>query len=140
MNYFQLLFFVLISIDMYSQNYENSNIQNNIMNNPPQIIQSAYSNVYQSNENPIAQNQIIIDNVEQSNKSFELEYEFKSSYNKDSHVSSRNVSGYSASSNNKVNRKIFHKKLNRFNRNVYAKIFSHKKSKHVVDVCFNWSR
>lgn len=140
MKIIQFLFFVLISIDMYSQNSENGNIQNNILNNPPQIIQSAYSNVYQSNENPIVQNQTIIDNVEQSNKSFDLENEFKSSYNKDSYASSRNVSGYSASSSNKVNRKIFHKKLNRFNRNVYAKIFSHKKSKHLVDVCFNWSR
>ena len=32
------------------------------------------------------------------------------------------------------------KKLTKFNRNLYGKMTLHKKSKHLVDVCFNWSK
>lgn len=54
--------------------------------------------------------------------------------------SSRSSSSSSFSSSKKIHKHTFHKKLTKFNRNLYGKITLHKKSKHLVDVCFNWSK
>jgi hypothetical protein len=47
-------------------------------------------------------------------------------------------SSSSSSSKSKSQKRTFSKKLKKFERNFYGKMGSHKKSKHLVDVCFNW--
>lgn len=54
-------------------------------------------------------------------------------------VSKRSFSTSSSSSSSvKANRRTFHKKYSKFKRNFYGKLASHKKSRHQVDICFNW--
>lgn len=47
-------------------------------------------------------------------------------------------SSSSSSSKSKSQKHVFSKKLKKFERNFYGKMGAHKKSKHLVDVCFNW--
>lgn len=49
------------------------------------------------------------------------------------------ASSLNSSSNFKSHKHTFNKKMHKFNRNFYGKMSLHKKSKHLVDVCFNWS-
>ncbi len=49
-------------------------------------------------------------------------------------------SSSTSSSKAKSQKHSFSKKLKKFERNFYGKIGAHKKSKHLVDVCFNWSK
>ncbi|MBC7695432.1 MAG: hypothetical protein H7141_08315 [Burkholderiales bacterium] len=42
------------------------------------------------------------------------------------------------SSNSRSNRHTFTKNFKKFERHVFEKMGSHKKNKHLVDVCFNW--
>lgn len=47
-------------------------------------------------------------------------------------------SSSSSSSSVKANRRTFHKKYSKLKRNFYGKMYAHKKSRHQVDICFNW--
>jgi hypothetical protein len=58
----------------------------------------------------------------------------------DLNVRVRSFSSSSAASSSKTNRHTFSKKMKKFERHFLGKIGSHKKSKHLVDVCFNWSK
>ena len=46
----------------------------------------------------------------------------------------------SSSTSNRSTNRIFYKKLAKFKRNFFGKLSSHKKSKHRLDVCFNWKK
>lgn len=147
----------IISLAAFSQQQGNVFAQNNI-NVPTQYIQSnILTNVGNLNidnnnndNNPIAQQQInfsdnaignvieqqqqssnsnkqINDDVNSNGKGFDMSFNF----------SSRSSN---SSSNKKTHKHTFHKKLTKFNRNFYGKMTLHKKSKHLVDVCFNWSK
>lgn len=73
-----------------------------------------------------------LSNVRQSSSSvtaIELNLSFK--------MPSRSSSS-SSSSKSKSQKHTLSKKLKKFERNFYGKMGSHKKSKHLVDVCFNW--
>lgn len=153
MKAFYFISFIVVSLTTFSQQQGNLFIQNNI-NIPVQMIQNnALTNVDNNNidSNPIAQQpqQINLsdndignvieqhqssnsskqtdDNLNNNGKSIDLSFNF----------SSRSSS---SSSNKKTHKHTFHKKLTKFNRNLYGKMTLHKKSKHLVDVCFNWSR
>lgn len=54
-------------------------------------------------------------------------------------VSRKVISASSSSSSSvKANRRVFQKKYAKVKRNFYGKMFTHKKSRHQVDICFNW--
>ena len=90
------------------------------------FIDDNISNINQSQQN--IKSNIQTNNVVSNNrKGLELSFNF----------SSRSSS---SSSNKKTHKHTFHKKLTKFNRNLYGKMTLHKKSKHLVDVCFNWSK
>lgn len=143
--------FIVVSLTTFSQQQQQENVfvQNNI-NVPMQIIQTTnHLNNDNNDNNPLEQQQLnfIDDNVSNINQSqrninsnlqtnnvvsnnrkgLELSFDF----------SSRSLS---SSSNKKIHKHTFHKKLTKFNRNLYGKMTLHKKSKHLVDVCFNWSK
>ena len=147
------LSFSLVSIVIFSQQQQGNIFAQNLINAPVQVIQTNIGNLNTDNindNNPIVQQQQInfIDNnignmnepqqisnsnkqtndvVNSNGKGFDLSFNFSSR-------SSR------SSSNKKTHKHTFHKKLTKFNRNLYGKMTLHKKSKHLVDVCFNWSK
>lgn len=134
----------LASTTLFAQQQQLSNVwvQNNI-NPPVQNFRGNMSNVvnddnnvgndiqqqrFENVNNPI-QIQQSFGNVSNSNKdiSFDLSFNSKSS-----------ASTSSSWSSSKTNRKTFSKKVSKFKRNFYGKLAGHKKSRHQVDICFNW--
>ena len=137
----------LVSLNTFSQQQGNVVAQNNI-NIPMQTFQSNVGNLsIDNNNNPIIQ-QInfntnfgnIVQVAQISNSLNQADNKTNSNGNKFS--LQRDFSSHSSSSSNSTTKKThkhtFHKKVNKFNRNFYGKMASHKKSKHLVDVCFNW--
>jgi len=146
-----LIILLIAFLSTFSQVQQAGNlfVQNNI-NMPIQTIQTAnYLNNDDNDNNPIEQQQLnfINDNISNINQ---LQQNINS--NKQTNdVSNSNVKGFdmsfnfssrssNSSSNKKIHKHTFHKKLTKFNRNLYGKMTLHKKSKHLVDVCFNWSK
>ena len=143
-------FFVLIgwSISALSQQQQQlSNVYLSNSNPAIQIVQTNLINIDKDNNAAIQigqqgnfdENNSIDDisdeglsNVRQSSSSvtaIELNLSFK--------MPSRSSSS-SSSSKSKSQKHTLSKKLKKFERNFYGKMGSHKKSKHLVDVCFNW--
>ena len=146
-----LIILLIAFLSTFSQVQQAGNlfVQNNI-NMPVQTIQTAnYLNNDDNDSNPVEQQQLnfINDNISNINQ---LQQNINS--NKQTNdVSNSNGKGFdmsfnfssrssNSSSNKKIQRHTFHKKLTKFNRNLYGKMTLHKKSKHLVDVCFNWSK
>ncbi len=143
-----LIILLIAFLSTFSQVQQAGNlfVQNNI-NVPMQIIQTA--NHLNNDNNPLEQQQLnfIDDNISNINQS---------QRNINSNIQTNNVvsnnrkglelsfnflsRSLSSSSNKKKHKHTFHKKLTKFNRNLYGKMTLHKKSKHLVDVCFNWSK
>lgn len=149
-------FFVLIgwSISALSQQQQQlSNVfLSNNSNSAIQIVQTNLININKDNNAAIQmsqqgnfdENNSIDDisdeglsNVRQSPSSgnaIELNLSFKMPSRSSSSSSS------SSSSKSKSQKHTLSKKLKKFERNFYGKMGAHKKSKHLVDVCFNWSK
>ncbi|MFN8115355.1 MAG: hypothetical protein U0W65_04535 [Bacteroidia bacterium] len=75
-----------------------------------------------------------LSNVRQSSSSGNA-IDFNLSFKMPSRSSS---SSSNSSSKSKSQKHTLSKKLKKFERNFYGKMGVHKKSKHLVDVCFNW--
>ncbi len=146
-----LIILLIAFFSTFSQIQQAGNlfVQNNI-NIPVQTIQNAnYLNNDDNDNNPIEQQQrnFINDNIsninqsQQSYNSIKQSNDVSDSNGKGLEMSFNFTSRSSASSSNKkIHKHTFHKKLTKFNRNLYGKMTLHKKSKHLVDVCFNWSK
>jgi hypothetical protein len=146
-----LIILLIAFLSTFSQVQQAGNlfVQNNI-NVPMQIIQTTnHLNNDDNDNNPLEQQQLnfIDDNISNINQS---QQNIKSNI-QTNNVVSNNRKGLelsfnfssrssSSSSNKKTHKHTFHKKLTKFNRNLYGKMTLHKKSKHLVDVCFNWSK
>ena len=145
----------LVSLTTFSQQQQqqqqgNAFAQNNI-NTSNRYIQTNVGNLNVDNNNndnnPIAQQQIkfidnnignVIEQQQSSNSNKQINDDVNSN-GKGFDMSFNFLSRSSNSSSSKKNHKhTFHKKLTKFNRNLYGKMTLHKKSKHLVDVCFNW--
>ncbi len=106
-------------------NVSNVNLVNNVSN---EMMEQRYAN--DNNQNDARENSV--SEIEQSkffknSSALDLSFSFRSSKSSNSSlVSSR------------LHKHLFTKKLKKFERNFYGKIAMHKKSKHLVDVCFNW--
>lgn len=138
------IFLLLASSTLFSQQQQLTNIwvQNNI-NPPAQNFGGNVGNIANDddnfgneiqqqsfgNENNPIQIQQALSNVSNSNKdiSFDLSFNTKSF--------SSSTSSWSSS---KINRRTLSKKVSKLKRNFYGKLTSHKKSRHQVDICFNW--
>jgi type 1 fimbria pilin len=141
--------FIVVSLTTFSQQQQiqqNVFVQNNI-NIPVQITQT--TNHLNNDNNPFEQQQLNfiddnISNINQSQRNINSNIQANdfASNNKKGLELSFNFSSRSSSSssNKKMHKHTFHKKLTKFNRNLYGKMTLHKKSKHLVDVCFNWSK
>lgn len=144
------LSFSLVSITMFSQQQQQNVFALNNLNAPVQIIQTSnYLNNDNNDSNPMEQQQVnfIDDNISninqsQQNSNFNKQTNNLVSNNRKDFDMSFNFSSRSSrvSSNKKTHKHTFHKKLTKFNRNLYGKMTLHKKSKHLVDVCFNWGK
>lgn len=142
-----LLAAILFITDIFSQQQLGNIYNKNVANLPVQLSQT---NVLKNNLNDdtnfsdqMSQQGNFINDVEEnslltqksiSNSSNETSLNL--SFNVFKRSSSTSLNSYSGSGSHK---RSFNKKMNKFNRNFYGKINSHKKSKHLVDVCFNWS-
>ena len=145
-------FFVLIgwsvsALSQQQQQLSNVYLSNN-SNSAIQIVQTNLININKDNNAAIQmsqqgnfdENNSIVDisdeglsNVRQSPSSgnaIDLNLSFK--------MPSRSSS--SSSSKSKSQKHTLSKKLKKFERNFYGKMGAHKKSKHLVYVCFNWSK
>lgn len=138
------IFLLLASSTLFSQQQQLTNIwvQNNI-NPPAQNFGGNVGNIANDennvgneiqqqsfgNENNPIQIQQALSNVSSSNKdiSFDLSFNTK--------TFSSSTSSWSSS---KTNRRTLSKKVSKLKRNFYGKLASHKKSRHQVDICFNW--
>lgn len=139
----------VVSLSAFSQQQVNVFVQNNI-NMPAQIIQTSnYLNNDNTANNPIEQQQInLIDNtIGNIDDSQQISNSFKQindviSSNEKGYDNSFNFSLRSSrvSANKKIHKHTLQKKIIKFSRNVQGKMTLHKKSKHLVDVCFNWSK
>lgn len=150
MRYTFLLSLIGLSVSAFSQQQQQlANVF--LTNNSNPAIQMAQTNVFNANDDNNVGNQMsqqgnfdenknddVIDeglsNVRQSSSSsnaIDLNLSFKM-------PSRSSSSSSSSSSKSKSQKHIFSKKLKKFERNFYGKMGAHKKSKHLVDVCFNW--
>lgn len=128
-------------------NLGNFNVNdNNVGNtNEDNIVTNLSDNNLGNQFNPLAQvieNKVVQIQSQQVNipsQSFVTEVKASKSVNVslDVSVSMKSFSSSSGSSA-KANRRTFHKKYHKFKRNFYGKLFAHKKSRHQVDICFNW--
>jgi hypothetical protein len=146
-----LIILLIAFFSTFSQVQQAGNlfVQNNI-NIPVQTIQNTnYLNNDDNDNNPIEQQQrnFINDNIsninqsQQSYNSIKQSNDVSDSNGKGLEMSFNFTSRSSASSSSKkIHKRTFHKKLTKFNRKLYGKMTLHKKSKHLVDVCFNWSK
>ena len=150
MRYFFLLSFIGLSVSVFSQQQQQlANVF--LSNNSNPSIQIAQTNVFNANDDNNVGTQMSqqgnfnenkndditdegLGNVRQSSSSsnmIDLNLSFK--------IPSRSSSSSSSSfSKSKSQKHSFSKKLKKFERNFYGKMGAHKKSKHLVDVCFNW--
>lgn len=113
----------------------NTNSDNNLGNqfDNQQLLIENNANLIQSQQtaNASEQNNKVAQNVSANNsKGINVSL--------DLNVRVHSFSSSSAASSSKTNRHIFSKKMKKFERHFLGKIGSHKKSKHLVDVCFNW--
>lgn len=147
-----LIILLIAFFSTFSQVQQAGNlfVQNNV-NIPVQTIQTDnYLNNDDNDNNPLEQQQqinSIVDNISNINQ---LQQNINSNKQINDVISSErkglemslNFSSRSSSSssNKKIHKHTFHKKLTKFNRKLYGKMTLHKKSKHLVDVCFNWSK
>jgi len=150
MRYTFLLSLIGLSVSVFSQQQQQlANVF--LTNNSNPAIQMAQTNVFNANDDNNVGNQMsqqgnfdenknddVIDeglgNVRQSSSSsnaIDLNLSFKM-------PSRSSSSSSSSSSKSKSQKHVFSKKLKKFERNFYGKMGAHKKSKHLVDVCFNW--
>jgi hypothetical protein len=146
-----LIILLIAFLSTFSQVQQAGNlfVQNNI-NLPIQSIQTDYYlNNDNNDNNPIEQQQLNfindnISNINQSQRNINSNIQTNNavSNNRKGLELSFNFSSTStsSSSNKKIHKHTFHKKLTKFNRNLYGKMTLHKKSKHLVDVCFNWGK
>lgn len=147
MRYTFLLLFSGLFATAFSQQQQQQLTNISLANNINPVIQIAQTNLFNANDDNVGNqmsqqgnfediNDDISDeglsNVRSSNNgnSIDLSISFKSS--------SRSSSSSSSSSKSKYQKHSFSKKLKKFERNFYGKMGAHKKSKHRVDVCFNW--
>jgi|GEM_PF-4847489 len=138
------------SVSAFSQQQQQLQLTNvYLTNNSNQAIQIAQTHLSNTNDDSNMDNQMSqqgnfndntnddisdegLSNVRQSSTSsntIDLNLSFK--------MPSRSSSS-SSSSKSKSQKHTFSKKLKKFERNFYGKMGAHKKSKHLVDVCFNW--
>jgi len=150
MRYIFFLSFIGLSVSTFSQQQQQlANVF--LTNNSNPIIQIAQTNLFNANDDNNEGNQMsqqgnfdknkndditdeVLGNVSQSSSSsnaIDLNLSFK--------MPSRSASSSSSSSSKSKSQKhTFSKKLKKFERNFYGKMGANKKSKHLVDVCFNW--
>ena len=149
MRHLFLVSFIGLSVSVFSQQQQQlANVF--LSNNSNPAIQMAQTNLFNANDDNNVGNQMSqqgnfdnnksddssdegLSNVSQSSSSgnaIDLNLSFK--------MPSRSSSSSSSSSKSKSQKHTFSKKLKKFERNFYGKMGSHKKSKHLVDVCFNW--
>lgn len=150
MRYSFFLLFSGLSITAFSQQQQQQFSNVFLANNSNPVIQIAQTNLFNANDDKNTGNQMSqqsnfdennnaditddgLSNVRQSSSSannIDLGLSFK--------LSSRSSSSSSSTSKSKHQKHSFSKKLKKFERNFYGKMGAHKKSKHLVDVCFNW--
>lgn len=149
MRHLFLVSFIGLSVSAFSQQQQQlANVF--LSNNSNPAIQMAQTNLFNANDDNNVGNQMSqqgnfdenknddlsdegLSNVRQSSSSgnaIDLNLSFK--------MPSRSSSSSSTSSKSKSQKHSFSKKLKKFERNFYGKMGAHKKSKHLVDVCFNW--
>lgn len=157
MKHYILVMSILFTNVIVSQEQQLGNVSSeNNANQPAQFAQTNMnSNIGNLNNDNNQRNQIIkqlnlIDNIgnyiqtTQNNNSVKGGNKSITSngntFNFSFNISSRVISSSGSSSSSKYHKRTFSKKLSKFQRNFYGKMTSHKKSKHLVDVCFNWSK
>ena len=153
MRYILSLVFIGLSFYMSSQQQQQQmgNVYlANYMNPVVQVAQtSASSNVLINTDDNFGNEQSQQGNFNDNNSN--IQYQSMNNVNQAGHsnkgidfsfslnISSRSSSASGSSSSSKLNKHTFAKKFNKFERNMYGKLGSHKKSKRLVDVCFHWS-
>lgn len=138
---------LLFISDMFSQQQSGNVFSENIANPPVQLAQTnvLINNLNDDNSfnDQMSQQGNFANDVEEN-----VQLAQKSISNSSNGTSlglSFNVFKHSASTSSDSSSKLkshkhtFNKRMHKFNRNMYGKMNSHKKSKHLVDVCFNWS-
>ncbi len=141
--------FIGLSVSAFSQQQQQlANVF--LINNSNPAIQIAQTNVFNANDDNNVGNQMSQQGNFDENKNDDLSDEGLSNVrqlsssgntidlNLSFKMPSRSSSSSSASSKSKSQKHVFSKKLKKFERNFYGKMGAHKKSKHLVDVCFNW--
>lgn len=132
----------------------NSNPANNFVNNSDEQIQVLVSdnNVGNVNDNnndnnfnsPVLENVSNKVPVQQAVNYFQLaindsKEEKAGGFKMEINISQKVVLSKTASSSSvRANRRTFQKKYAKFKRNFNGKLSAHKKSRHQVDICFNW--
>lgn len=141
MKIFLVIALSVLSIVAYSQQ-QNLWVQNNI-NPPVQQFSGNFSNIANTDNN--VGNEIQQQSFVNENNPIQVQQAFSngSSKNRDINFdltfnSKSSISATSSWSSSKTNRKTFTKKVSKFKRNFYGKLAGHKKSRHQVDICFNW--
>ncbi|MDF2448763.1 MAG: hypothetical protein K0R26_1267 [Bacteroidota bacterium] len=141
----KLLFFFSIGVSLsvqaqIQQQYANYRAAEN-QNPTPQMIQT---NVRWDSNDVNEENQFQPQNTNVNN-AIESTYHTVSSNRISRGINMFSKKGIGSSEANgrnssRLNRQRHHitKKIKRFERNFYGKLNGHKKSKHLVDVCFNW--
>lgn len=148
MRYILFSSFIGLSVTMFSQQQQLGNVflASNI--NPAIEISQSNSRNYRNNDNYRVNQMSQLDNSykdvndiqEQSYSNVRQTNASKNNtgigINFSIDIASRASS--SRSSNSRLNKRNFNRKFKKFERHVFGKMGSHKKSKHLVDVCFNW--
>lgn len=150
MRYTFLLSFIGLSVSAFSQQQQQlTNVF--LSNNSNPAIQIAQTNLFNANDDDNLDNQMSQEGNFDENKNDDIMDEGLSNVRQSSSSSNAinlnlsfkmpsrySSSSSSSSSKSKSQKRTFSKKLKKFERNFYGKMGSHKKSKHLVDVCFNW--
>lgn len=150
MRYTFLLSFIGLSVSAFSQQQQQlTNVF--LSNNSNPAIQIAQTNLFNANDDNNLGNQMSQQGNFDENKNDDITDEGLSNVRQSSSSSSvidlnisfkmpsrSSSSSSSSSSKSKSQKHTFSKKLKKFERNFYGKMGAHKKSKHLVDVCFNW--
>lgn len=123
-----------VNEDIQANNVSDNNVGNsfdnqagNLFNPPAQMLEN--------NDTKIQQQIIVISEIKtnsvKENKSINVSLDVS--------VSRKVLSSSSgSSSSSRSNQRILFKKYAKFKRNFHGKLSSHKKSRHRVDICFNW--